>query len=135
MLDTDSVSYVIRRTPASVIETMQAKVAGGSTLVISSITYAELRLGAQRSDAAAKHHRFIDWFCERLNAVLSWDASAAEHYARLQAELFAAGTPIGQNDAMIAGHALSTGATLVTNNERHFQRVPGLVFENWAEPR
>jgi len=134
MLDTDSVSYVIRRAPPSVLETMQAKTAEKAALVISSITYAELRLGAERSAAAAKHHRLIDSFCERLNAVLAWDAAAAEHFARLQAALFAAGTPIGDNDAMIAGHAQSAACVLVSNNHKHFGQVPGLALENWVDP-
>lgn len=133
MLDTDTVSYVIRRTPVSVIETMEAKGAEGSALAISSITYAELRLGAERSAAAAKHHRFIDVFCERLNTILAWDAAAADQYARVQAALFGAGTPIGKNDAMIAGHALSAGCTLVSNNQKHFFHVPGLILENWVD--
>jgi tRNA(fMet)-specific endonuclease VapC len=77
----------------------------------------------------------IDDFCHRLNAIVAWDAAAADHYARIQAKLLTAGTPIGANDAMIAGHALSTGATLVTNNQRHFQRVQSLTLENWAESR
>lgn len=133
MLDTDTVSYVIRRTPASVIETMEAKGAEGSALVISSITYAELRLGAERSAAAAKHHRLIDLFCERLSAILAWDASAADEYARVQAALWTAGTPIGGNDTMIAAHALSAECILVSNNQRHFQRVPNLALENWVD--
>ena len=133
MLDTDTVSYVIRRTPASVIEAMQAKAAEGSTLVISSITYAELRLGAERSAAAAKHHRLIDLFCERLSAILAWDAAAADQYARVQAALWAAGTPIGGNDTLIAGHALSADCILVSNNQKHFRHIPGLALENWAD--
>jgi len=43
-----------------------------------------------------------------------------------------AGTPIGPNDTAIAGHAIATGAVLVTNNVRKFERVPGLVLEDWA---
>ncbi|HDT2940129.1 TPA: VapC toxin family PIN domain ribonuclease, partial [Escherichia coli] len=43
-----------------------------------------------------------------------------------------AGTPIGPNDTAIAGHAIATGAILVTNNVREFERVPGLVLEDWA---
>lgn len=132
MLDTDTVSYVIRRTPASVIETMQTRGAEGSAIVISSLTYAELRLGAERSAAAAKHHRLIDLFCERLSAVLPWDAAAADEYARVQAALWAAGTPIGVNDTMIAGHALSAGCILVSNNQKHFGYVAGLTLENWV---
>jgi tRNA(fMet)-specific endonuclease VapC len=51
--------------------------------------------------------------------------------ARIRAVLEAAGTPIGPNDLLIAAHALSLGATLVTDNLREFARVPGLAVENW----
>lgn len=43
-----------------------------------------------------------------------------------------AGTPIGPNDTAIAGHAIAAGAILVTNNVREFERVPGLVLEDWV---
>lgn len=55
----------------------------------------------------------------------------ADEFARIQAELLADGARIGNNDAMIAAHALSSGSTLVTNNERHFARVSRLDQENW----
>jgi tRNA(fMet)-specific endonuclease VapC len=125
----------MRPRPLTLLETLQKKAAEKARLVISSITYSELRLGAERSTASSKHNGVIDDFCHRLNAIVAWDAAAADHYARIQAKLLTAGTPIGTNDAMIAGHALSTGATLVTNNQRHFERVSGLALENWAELR
>jgi tRNA(fMet)-specific endonuclease VapC len=78
-----------------------------------------------------KHQRLISAFCERLDAILPWDSAAAESFARLQAALFAAGTPIGNNDTMIAGHALSVGANVVTNNQKHFTKVKKLKIENW----
>lgn len=132
MLDTDIASYVIRRRPAAVLRTLQDKAAAGIPLVVSSITYAELRLGALRSAAARKYMTLVDEFCERLSDVLAWDKAAADSFSRLQAELLAQGTPIGSNDAMIAGHAMAAGMTLVTNNERHFGKVRGLALENWA---
>ena len=62
---------------------------------------------------------------------MAWDATAAEEFAVLQAELLKIGKPIGRNDAMIAAHALSIGCVLVTKNRKHFARVPGLKIENW----
>lgn len=76
-----------------------------------------------RSGNPRKHNRLISEFCERLNAVHSWDTKAADYFARLQAALFTEGTPIGTNDTMIAGHALSLKATVVTNNNKHFSKV------------
>ena len=132
MLDTDISSYIIRQRPLAVLQMLQQKAGQKDELVISSITYAELRLGAQRSSVASKQHALIDGFCHRLSNVLPWDAQAADAFAKLQAELLTSGAIIGTNDAMMAGHALSVEATLVTNNQRHFSRVSGLKLENWA---
>ena len=54
-------------------------------------------------------------------------------YARKRYELDKAGTPIEDMGLLIAAHALAVGATVVTNNTRHFSKVPGLVVENWVE--
>ncbi len=70
----------------------------------------------------------------RIVPTLSWDTKAANRHGELRAELKAHGTPIGDFDEMIAAHALAIGAVVVTNNTRHFSRVPGLVIENWLRP-
>ena len=132
LLDTDTCSYVIRRRPEAVLATMQGLAEDGADLYISAITYAELRLGAARSGSVSKHNRLIDGFCERLDAIQPWDTDAADHFARLQALLFKKGNPIGNNDTMIAGHALSLSTVLVTNNTKHFAKVPKLKLENWT---
>jgi tRNA(fMet)-specific endonuclease VapC len=64
---------------------------------------------------------------------LPWDEGAATQFAAIAAQLHKAGTPIGSMDAMIAGHAMATGAILVSNNGRHFSRVNGLTVENWLQ--
>ena len=63
--------------------------------------------------------------------VLPLDASVAADYARIRALLESKGKPIGANDLLIAAHALALDATLVTDNETEFRRVPGLKVENW----
>lgn len=65
--------------------------------------------------------------------IAEFDSGAAISYGQIRAQLESLGTPIGSLDTLIAGHVVSLGATLVTNNEREFSRVPGLVVENWAE--
>ncbi len=132
MLDTDISSYVIKKRPESVLTILQEKAQTGHDLSISVITYAELRLGAERSSNKEKHNRLISAFCERLETVYPWDSSAADYFARLQAALYAKGSPIGNNDTMIAGHALSLNAVMVTNNQKHFSQVPKLKLENWV---
>ena len=65
--------------------------------------------------------------------VIPFDEDAAESYGDLRAVLEGSGRPIGPLDTLIAGHALSLDATLVTNNTREFQRVRGLRLENWTQ--
>jgi tRNA(fMet)-specific endonuclease VapC len=134
MLDTDICSYIQRQHPISVLETMQAKSESGHALCISVITYAELRLGAARSSNEHKYDFLISEFCKRLDSIQSWDSSAADHFSELQALLLKKGTPIGVNDCMIAAHALSIDAVLVTNNQKHFSKVPNLKLTNWMNP-
>lgn len=131
LMDTDTVSYVIRQRPLAVLEKMES-ISKSNDISISAITYAELLLGAERSANAKKHHKLINQFCERLRGIEPWDSRAAQYFSKLQAQLFKKGTPIGTNDTMIAGHALSLDVTLVSNNQKHFSKVPKLKFENWV---
>ena len=132
LLDTDICIYAIRARDAGLLAILQDHARSGADLSISAVTWAELRLGAERSQNAARHHQVIRAFASRLSDVLAWDRAAADEFASLQARLFRIGRPIGNNDAMIAAHALSLDRVLVTNNEKHFSRVPGLSMENWA---
>jgi tRNA(fMet)-specific endonuclease VapC len=64
--------------------------------------------------------------------ILASDDAAARAYGTVRADLERRGRPIGALDTMIAGHAVASGAILVTNNVREFARVPGLRIENWT---
>lgn len=134
ILDTDICSYLIRKNPPEVLAAMDATVQQGHEIAISAITYAELLLGAKRSGNPDKHLALIGELCERLHDIYPWDARAAEQFADLQTELFNNGTPIGANDTLIAAHALSLEATLVTNNTKHFSKVASLSVVNWLNP-
>ena len=132
VLDTDTCSYIIKRRPESILESMQVTAGQGHSLTISAITYAELLLGAERSDNKRKHRKLVSEFVERLDEILPWDARAAEAFAKLQAYLYKKGSPIGLNDTMIAGHVLSRDAIVITNNVKHFSKAPQLKVENWV---
>jgi tRNA(fMet)-specific endonuclease VapC len=132
ILDTDICSYLIRKHPAQVLVAMDTAVQQGHEIAISAITYAELMLGAKRSGNPAKHSVLINELCERIHDIYAWDARAAEHFAELQTLLFNQGMPIGVNDTLIAAHVLSLEATLVTNNTKHFGKVPMLNIVNWT---
>lgn len=129
MLDTDTVSYLIRGKSA----VLDARVAGTAPkrLCISAVTRGELLYGVQLKPGAHRLAQLVDQVLGRLSC-LPWDNAAALHFAEVAAELHRRGVPIGSMDAMIAGHAKVVGAVLVTNNMRHFSRVPGLVVENWT---
>ena len=130
MLDTDTVSYLVRgKTPS-----LDAHVATVSPkhLCISAVTRGELLYGLKLKDGAHRLSQLVDQFLLRVHC-LPWDEAAATHFASIAAALHKAGTLIGSMDAMIAGHAMATGAVLVTNNARYFSRVAGLTVENWSQ--
>jgi tRNA(fMet)-specific endonuclease VapC len=129
MLDTNICSYVLRRRPASVKERFYE--AGPDGLAVSSVVLAELLYGAARHPAGGAIRREVRDFVSRLQ-VLPWDEAAAEHYGDLRAGLERRGRPLGAMDLMIAAHARSRGATLVSNDVRHFERIDGLLVANWA---
>jgi tRNA(fMet)-specific endonuclease VapC len=132
MLDTCICSFIMREHPEAVIKRLAAEVEQGNRIVISAITYAEMRFGQIGKKASAKHKMLVDEFVKRLDAVLSWDQRAVDATVEVMRVLTKAGTPIGSNDTAIAGHAIATGCTLVTNNVREFGRVHGLAYEDWV---
>ena len=133
MLDTNICSFIMREKPQSVLTALQDKVRHRDKIVISSITYAELRFGAIGKKSSPKHNAIVDEFMDRVDAVLAWDYKAVDATVKIKKTLSDKGTPIGNNDTMIAGHAVSEACVLVTNNTKEFERVEGLVFEDWAE--
>lgn len=133
MLDTDTSSYIIRKRPIEVLHRLQTAVSTGHEITISVITYAELMQGLAASQAPQRDEPIVHAFLERLHAVPDWGQEAANAWAHLYTALKRAGTPIGPQDTMIATHALSLDAVVVTNNVKHFGRVPGLRTENWID--
>lgn len=128
MLDTNICIYVIKRRPIEVLETFN-KYAG--TLCISSITYAELCHGVEKSALPEHNRRQVEDFVSRLEIVPYGDKAAA-HYGDIRATLERQGKTIGVNDLHIAAHARSEGLVLITNNLTEFERVAGLRSDNWV---
>jgi tRNA(fMet)-specific endonuclease VapC len=131
MLDTCICSYIMREQPIEVLEKLQI-IAKHHQIVISAITYAEMRYGAVGKKASPKHNKWVDQFVMRLDAILPWDVNAVDEAARIKKELNDKGSSIGPNDTAIAGHAIATECILVTNNSREFRRVTGLNWEDWV---
>ena len=132
MLDTNICSFIMRERPRALLERLEACVGQRGVVVVSAITYAEMRFGAMGPKASPRHGALVDQFVKRLDGVLPWDMHAVDATTQIRVTLAQAGTPIGSNDAAIAGHALATQCVLVTNNVREFQRVPGLNYEDWT---
>ena len=127
MLDTNAASEAIRG--SRTFEDLLQALAPGQWC-ISAVTFSELRSGIARHPEAVRLHRIVQEFL-RISPILPWDAQAATRHGDLRAHLKASGTPIGDFDEMISAHALAIGAVVVTDNTRHFARVPGLVLDNW----
>ena len=127
MLDTDSVSYALRghgNVGPRILEHRP------SELCVSSITVAELRFGADRRKSR-KLHALIDSFLSGVE-VEPFDEAAGNQFGRVASRLAEQGIPIGSLDALIAAHAIALDLTLVTNNTKHFGRIPELKLENWV---
>lgn len=129
MLDTNMCIYAIKNKPEQVL--CKIKKAYASGLCISAVTLAELEYGAAKSQNPEKNRAAILRLLS-LFEVLPFDDFAAVEYGKIRAYLEKKGTPIGPLDMLIAAHARAVGLTVVTNNVREFERVPGLTIENWA---
>ena len=128
LLDTNIVIYVIKRRPVEVLGVFNEN---AGRMAISAITLSELFHGAEKSAKVAQNLAVVEEFASLLE-VLPYSAKASQHYGAVRAALEKAGRPIGVNDLHIAAHARSEGLTLVTNNLSEFERVPGLLTENWV---
>ncbi len=129
MLDTDTCSYIMKRSHDVVLQRLQ-KVPIGDVCV-SVITKSELLFGVELSPRRKQDEAALSAFL-RYVEVLDFPDEASSHYAKIRADLKRLGTMIGANDLLIAAHARSLGMTLVTNNTREFGRVRNLAIENWT---
>lgn len=100
------------------------------SLRLSTVVLGELEFGAEKSAYAERNRNRLAELTRRL-ALLGLDAETAACYGRIRSHLERLGTPIGANDLWIAAQAQRHGATVVTDNLREFERVPGLGVENW----
>jgi tRNA(fMet)-specific endonuclease VapC len=135
LLDTNIVSHLMRRDVESVNDSFARALRLNRTVTMSAIVHAELLFGIYNAPSGKRQRQLADDLVEtcQLIAVSDWPAGAAITHAGLRTALVKIGKSIGFMDSLIAAHALAIDATLVTNNEREFQRVPGLKVENWTK--
>jgi tRNA(fMet)-specific endonuclease VapC len=129
LLDTNICIYLIKNRPSSVRARFEAY--SIDEIGISTVTVGELQVGVERNQHREQAEYALEQFLRSIT-VVDFDVQAAVMYGKLRAQLERKGAPIGPLDYLIAAHALSLDAVLVTNNEREFSRVLGLKVENWV---
>ena len=129
MLDTDTCSYIMKRSSDSVLKRLQRVPV--DDVCMSVISKSELLFGVEVSPRRQQDEAALTSFLGYVE-VLDFPDEAAPHYARIRADLHKGGAMIGANDLFIAAHARSLSLVLVTNNTREFGRVRNLKIENWA---
>ena len=129
MLDTNICAYILKNRPITVKAHFDDVPPEG--LAISAIVMAELAFGVELQPGNELLRRQVADFTSRLR-VIPWDDGAARHYGNIRADLQRTGAVVGNMDILIAAHARALGATLVSNNMREFDRIPGLLTENWV---
>lgn len=129
LLDTNICIYIIKQKPPQVLERLQKlKV---NEIGISVITLAELEYGVAKSNFPERNKLALIQFLVPFE-ILPLSETAAAVYGRIRSDLEKKGLIIGPYDLLIGAQALSEKLTLVTNNEREFQRIPGITIENWV---
>ena len=128
LLDTNICIYVINARPPQVLARFKQHRLGD--IGVSSVVAAELAFGVAKS-GSVRNRQALEMFLAPL-VMLPFDDAAVWVYGTLRAELERRGTPIGALDTLIAAHALSQQAQLVTHNAREFAQVPGLQLVDWA---
>jgi tRNA(fMet)-specific endonuclease VapC len=129
MLDTDTCSYILKRSNDAVLKRLRRIPI--DEVCVSVITKSELLYGAEVSPRRKTDSMAVDAFLRHV-AVLDFPDSASIHYAQIRADLKKRGMMIGANDLFIAAHARSADMILVTNNVGEFKRVRNLTIENWT---
>ena len=131
MLDTDTCSYIMKRSYPAVLKRLQAVAV--KDVCMSMITKAELLYGVEVSPRRVQDAAALAAFLPYVGA-LEFTDDAALHYAEIRADLKTRGALVGANDLFIAAHARALGLVLVTNNMTEFRRVADLKLENWTAP-
>ncbi|MBI5816515.1 MAG: type II toxin-antitoxin system VapC family toxin [Nitrospinae bacterium] len=130
MLDTDTCVFIIRRKGDKALWRLKKLEPGEAGLSI--VTVAELRYGAAKSGSPQVNNDALDGFFAPFE-IAGFDEQAAMAYGPAREQVEKRGSPIGAMDMMIAAHAISLGAVLVTHNTREFSRVKGLAVEDWIK--
>jgi tRNA(fMet)-specific endonuclease VapC len=127
MLDTNTISHLIKAHPMVARRVTATPMA---SLCMSAITQGELLFGLAKRPGATRLHLAVRELLRRVDAV-PWGSATAERYGAVRADMSRQGKVLAPLDLLIAAHALSLGAVLVTN-DRAFGLVDTLPIEDWS---
>jgi tRNA(fMet)-specific endonuclease VapC len=131
-LDTNACIALINGSSVTVRSRLQRALGEGAVACVSSVVLHELWYGVAKSARRDHNTERVQMFLSGPVEILSFDEADARAAGEVRAVLESAGQPIGAYDALIAGQAVRRGLTLVTANTREFERVDGLMWEDWA---
>ena len=127
MLDTNTVSHIIKRHPQATAHLLAVPM---HSVCISAITAGDLAFGLAKRPQAVALQAAVQEFLRRVD-VMPWDDAVAQSYGTLRAALYKKGTPLAAPDLQSAAHALHLKATLVSN-DKAFGQVGLLLVEDWV---
>ena len=128
MLDTNTVSHLIKRQPQAIARLLHVPM---HNVCISAITAGELAFGLAKRPQAMALREAVNEFLRRVE-VMPWNDAVAQTYGALRAELQKNGRPLAALDLQIAAHALHLKAILVSN-DKAFAQAGGLAVEDWVK--
>lgn len=129
LIDTDTIVFALRGEESVLARFEENK---QIPISISMITYAELVFGAKRSQNEQKNMILVNHIRD-IYQIEQLSEGVMEVFADIKAKLFESGSRIEDMDLMIAATAIYNDLTLVTNNTKHFEKIPNLKLENWKE--
>jgi len=129
LLDTNIIIYTIKNKYDAIKRKIEF--AGVNNVCVSALTVAEMEHGAAKSMNPERARVIMYEFLTPFE-IIDFDTRAAECYGRIRANLEKNGNIIGPIDLLIGATALSRKYTVVTNNVKEFNRIDGLMIENWV---
>ncbi len=132
LLDTNVAIAALNESNAGIAARLDAELERGASMVLSTVVLFELRFGVANSVSRARNESRLATFLTIPFVVAPFEDEDAEHAGDIRAHLKRSGPPIGPYDILIAAQARRRGSALVTANRREFDRVPGLIVEDWA---